>query len=166
MQESLAFMEKKWESVFPHRPFEYQFLDDKYDQLYSIEARIGQIFGGFAMLAIVIAALGLLGLSSYTILQRAKEISIRKVMGASVSQIAGMLSSSFLKLIGIAFVIALPIAWYLMNDWLSSFAYKVNIGIGTILIAAAFALLIGLLTVGYQSLRAGFTNPVDWLKDE
>ena len=118
------------------------------------------------MLAIVIAALGLLGLSSYTILQRAKEISIRKVMGASVSQIATMLSSSFLKLIGIAFVIAVPIAWYLMNDWLSSFAHKVNIGISTILIAAAFAVLIGLLTVGYQSLRAGFTNPVDWLKDE
>lgn len=166
MKESLAFMEDKWNQVFQHRPFEYQFLDEEYNRLYKTEVRIGQVFGGFAFLAILIAALGLLGLSSYTILQRAKEISIRKVLGASVGQIAAMLSGGFLKLVGIAFLIALPISWYLMDDWLSGFAYKVSFGIGTVIIAAIFAMGIGLLTVGYQSLRAGFTNPVDWLKNE
>ncbi len=166
MQASLAFIEKKWNQVFPHRPFEYQFLDEEYNRLYKTEIRISQVFGVFAFLAIFIAALGLLGLSSYTILQRSKEISVRKVLGASVGQIAGMLSSSFLKLIGIAFLISLPISWYLMTDWLSGFAFKVTMGAGTLALAALFAVGIGLLTVGYQSLRAGFTNPVDWLKDE
>lgn len=166
MRESLAFMEEKWSQVFPHRPFEYSFLDETYDQLYNTEVRIGKIFGIFATLAILIAALGLLGLSSYTILQRSKEISIRKVLGASVREIATMLSSGFLQLVGISFLIATPIAWYFMNSWLDGFTYKVTIGVGTILIAAFCAAGIGLLTVGYQSLRAGFTNPVDWLKNE
>lgn len=166
IQESLAFMEEKWNQVFSHRSFEYSFLDEAYDQLYNTEVRIGRIFGIFASLAIFIAALGLLGLSSYTILQRSKEISIRKVLGASVRQIAVMLSGGFLQLVGIAFVIATPVAWYFMSQWLNGFTFKVTIGIGTILLAALFAAVIGLLTVGYQSLRAGFTNPVDWLKNE
>ena len=166
MKEALAFMEKKWDKVFPHRPFEYQFLDEQYDRLYKGEVRIGRVFGVFALLAILIAALGLLGLSSYTTLQRAKEISIRKVLGASVSQIVTLLSTSFFKLVGIAFLIATPIAWFLMDDWLSGFTFKVTIGIDTILFAALFSALIGLATVGYQSLKAGLANPVDWLKNE
>jgi len=166
MQATLKQVEKSWNEAFPHRPFEYSFLDESYNKLYKTEVRIGQIFGIFASLAIFIAALGLLGLSSYTILQRSKEISIRKVLGASVNQIANMLSGSFLKLVAIAFVIATPLAYFVMESWLDGFAYKVTIGLSTILIAAGVALLIGLMTVGYQSLRAGFMNPVDWLKND
>ncbi|MEZ4772672.1 MAG: FtsX-like permease family protein [Bacteroidia bacterium] len=163
---AIAHLEKTWKEMVPHRPFEYHFLDDSYQQLYQSEQQIGKAFGIFASLAILIACLGLFGLASFTTLQRAKEIGIRKVLGATVGNIVSMLSKDFSILVLFASMIALPASWYLMNNWLSGFAYRVNVGIFTLVAAAVLAIVLAWLTVGYQSIKAALTNPAETLKDE
>jgi len=153
-------------SDFSNYPVSYSFLDDVFDQQYKTENRLGEIVGYFTLLALFIAMLGLLGLVAYTAEQRTKEIGIRKVLGATVTNIVGLLSKDFLKLVALGFVIAVPIAWYAMNQWLADFAYKIEISPGIFLLAGGLALLIALATVSWQSIRAALANPVDSLRSE
>ncbi len=165
-RQSLQETQKAWQKLFPNYPFEYQFLDQEYDALYQQETRAGQTFSGFAILAIFIACLGLLGLSAYMVERRTKEIGIRKVLGASVSQLVFLLSKDFTKLVLISIAIAIPAGWWLMNSWLQDFAYRINLGIWEFVIAGATALLIAWLTVSWQAIKAAMMNPVNSLQTE
>jgi len=136
------------------------------DDLYTSEKRIETLIRYFSILSIFIACLGLFGLASFTAEQRIKEIGIRKALGASVSEIIFLLSKDFTKWIIVANIIAWPIAYLVMNSWLQNFAYRINIGMGTFVLAGALALIIALLTVGYQAVRAARANPVDALRYE
>ncbi len=164
--QTLSFMENKWKTLAPHRPFSYTFLDEEYNQMYSNENRISRVFTVFASLAILLACLGLFGLVAYTTAQRTKEIGIRKVLGASVLGITTLLSKDFLKLILIAIVIASPIAWYVMNEWLKDFVYRMEIQWWVFVLAGVVAVSIALLTVSAQSVKAALMNPVKSLKSE
>ncbi len=150
----------------PDVTFEYTFVDENYAELYEVEERQGKIFGVFALLAIFIACLGLAGLASFTAEQKKKEVGIRKILGASTANIMMLLSKEFTWLVIIASLIASPIAWYIMNNWLQEFAYRIPIGIGIFFIAASIAMLIALITVGFQTARAAFTNPIKSLRHE
>jgi len=150
----------------PNYPFEYKFFNDVFDSSYKLEQKVESIFTFFALLALFIACLGLFGLASFSTIQRTKEIGIRKVVGASVSEIVSMLTKQFTKWVFIAIVIAWPISYFAMNKWLQTFAYKTNIGIVTFLIAAFAAILISFLTVSYQSIKAAIANPVKSLRYE
>ena len=165
-QEGLDHLQKVWKSFLPIRPFEYQFTSDRYQRLYEAEQRENQLFTIFSALAIFIASLGLFGLATFNTLQRIKEIGIRKVLGASVPNILGLLSKEIVILILIANAVAWPIAWFFMGKWLSSFAYHINMNILAYLLAAASAVLIALLTVSAQTLRAAMSNPANTLKYE
>ena len=144
----------------PSRPFSYFFLDDFFDKQYRSEQRFGQLFLNFAILAIIISCLGLLGLASYSTMQRTREIGIRKVMGASVPNIVNLLSRDFLKLVAVAIVIASPVAWFVMHRWLQDFAYRIPIFWWVFVVAAVTAALIALLTVSFQAIKAAVSNPV------
>ncbi len=148
------------------QPFSYSFMDDDFNHLYQSEQNTGKIFGTFAFFAILIACLGLFGLVTYAAEQRTKEIGIRKVLGASVANIVNMLSSDFLKLVGIAAVIAFPIAWYSMNAWLQGFAFRTSISWWVFVIAAILAVAITLITVSFRAIKAALMNPVKSLKTE
>ena len=150
----------------PGFPFSYQFLDESFDNMYRQERRVGKIAISFAVLAILIACLGLFGLATYMAEQRTKEIGVRKVLGASVQNITTMLSKEFVVLVLIAALIAFPIAWWGMHNWLQDFAYRVSIGWWVFVLAAAIAFLIALVTVSFQAIRAAVANPVDSLRDE
>ena len=150
----------------PDRPFDYTFLNDDFDRLYRAEQRTGTIFNYFAWIAIFISCLGLFGLVMFTIEQRVKEIGIRKVLGASVSNLFSLISSDFIRLIIISNVIAIPVAWYAMNKWLDSFAYRITIHWATFVIAAVASILIAWLTMSYQSIKAAIANPVNSLRNE
>ncbi|MFQ5752756.1 MAG: ABC transporter permease, partial [bacterium] len=164
--ETLKFMQNTWETFAPGVPFEYSFLDEDYERLYHNEQRTGKVFTFFSSLAILIACLGLFGLASFAAEQRTKEIGIRKVLGASVVGIVLMLSKEFTKWVLLANILAWPVAYYLMNNWLQNFAYRINIG-GTIFIfSAILALAIAVLTVSFQAFKAAVANPVDALKYE
>ena len=162
----ISTIEKNWKTLAPGMPFSYSFLDEDFDRMYAAEQRLGKIFFIFAGLAIVIACLGLFGLTAFTAEQRTKEIGIRKVMGASVNSIVVLLSREFGKLIIIAFVIAAPLAWYGVDWWLKSYTYKTDIGVVVYLIAGAGAFAIAWLTMGYQSVRAATADPVKSLRSE
>jgi len=162
----LAKTEAKWREFAPSQPFSYSFMDERFAAMYDQEQRVGNIFAAFAGLAILIACLGLFALAAFMAEQRTKEISIRKVLGANSRQIVVLLSSDFLKLVGIALVLAIPIAWYSMDQWLEDYAYRVNMDVWTFLIAGAIAMGIALLTVSSQSLRAAQTNPGEALRNE
>ena len=164
--QSLVHLKTKWSEFAPHLPFEYEFLDEQFDKLYSAETRTGKIFYAFALLAIGLASLGLLGLVTFSAQQRTKEIGIRKVLGASIIGIITLLSKDFLRLIAIATVIAIPVSWWAMNKWLQDFAYRVNISWQTFLVAGLIALLIALLTLSFQTIRAAMVNPVKSLRTE
>jgi len=127
---------------------------------------MGKIFNILSILAIFIGCLGLFGLASYTTEKRTKEVGIRKVLGASVKGIVALLSKDFLKLVGIGFLIAVPIAWYVMHKWLANFAYHVNIGVWTFALAGGLAMIIALVTISWQSIRAALANPVESLRNE
>ena len=162
----LAQIKKEWNSMAPAKPFDYSFMDDDFNRLYTTEQRTGQIFITFAMLAIVIACLGLLGLVTYAAEQRIREIGIRKVLGATVANIVNMLSSDFLKLVIISAAIAFPLAWWAMNKWLQSFAYRTNIQWWMFAIAGMAAIAIALITVSFQAIKAAIANPVKSLRTE
>lgn len=150
----------------PAQPFESSFMDDDFNHIYDAEQRIGSIFINFAVLAILIACLGLFGLVTYAAEQRSREIGIRKVLGASVNNIVGLLSKDFLGLVGIAALIAFPLAAWAMHRWLQDFAYRVNMAWWVFLVAGLLALVIALLTVSVQAIRAALVNPVESLKAE
>jgi putative ABC transport system permease protein len=162
----IAQIKDKWQSMAPGQPFSYSFMDEDFNNLYASEQRTGKIFITFAVIAIVIACLGLFGLITYAAEQRVKEIGIRKVLGASIGNIAGMLSKDFLKLIIIASVIAFPLAWWSMNKWLQDFAYRENISWWVFVIAGVVALFIALITISFQSVKAAIANPVESLRTE
>jgi putative ABC transport system permease protein len=156
----------KWKNIVSHRPFEYSFLDESYNKLYDSELRLGKLLNIFATVAILLAVLGLFGLSAYAIQQRVKEIGIRKILGASVPNLVTLLSKDFLKLVAIASLIAFPIAWLVMNKWLEDFAYRVNIPWWIFLVAGLLTVIIALLTVSFQAIKAAFVNPVKSLRTE
>ena len=166
MMQTVDEIEGIWREMVPHRPFEYAFVSDIFDAQYEAERRFGQLFGVFAGLAILIACLGLFGLASFTIQQRTKEIGVRKVMGASVPEIVALLSKDFAKLVAVAFVAASPLIYVVMNRWLMGFAYRTSIGADVFLFAGAVALVIALVTVSYQSIRAASANPIEALRYE
>jgi putative ABC transport system permease protein len=166
MKGIVSAVEKTWKSILPQHEFQYQFLDESFDKLFDQERRLGQLFGIFAGLAIFISCLGLFGLASFTLEQSRKSVAVRKVLGASVSSIVMMMSKQFLTLVLLGMVIAAPVSYYAMNQWLSGFAYS----IGFVWIVFFYATIAGLLiafgTVSYHSLRAATSNPVDSLKDQ
>jgi len=163
---TLSSMEKSWKNITLDAPFEYFFLDQSFNDLYQSEQKLGQIFGIFTSMAILIACLGLFGLAAFTAEQKTKEIGIRKVMGATSTNLITMLNKQFVKLIAVAIIISAPLAWYFMHTWLNSFAYKTDIGIWPFITAALLAFIITVATVGYQSFRAAHANPVNSLQSE
>lgn len=159
-------LEKTWNNYFPSDPFSYTFLDESFAQQYKADILFGKVFGVFALLAILIACFGLLGLSAYNVLQRTKEIGVRKILGASSQNILMLLSRDFLKLVIIAFVCSIPLCWYIMHHWLQDFAYRINITWWVFILAGFLALLIAWATIVLQSLRAVTENPVKNLRTE
>jgi len=155
-----------WDQTVPNRPFEYQFLDDLFDRQYRADTRFGNLFFNFAILAIFISCLGLLGLASYNTIQRTKEIGVRKILGATVSAIVHLLSIDFIRLVGIAFLIAAPLAWFAMQRWLSGFAYRTRISWWIFAAAGTAAVLIAFVTISFQCIRAAIANPVNALRSE
>lgn len=166
LQQTVSSLEKNWTAQFSDTPFRYSFMDDNFDQLYRKEDKFGKTIEYFSVLAIFIACLGLLGLSSFTTQSRRKEIAIRKVNGASTIGLVGLLTKDFSILVGIAFILAAPAAYYLSTLWLSNFAYKTDIGISVFAIAGIVSLLLAVLTVSYHTLKAALTNPVNSLRYE
>ena len=166
MQETISFVEDQWFEFTPNRPFEYLFLGDLLGAQYEAESVLGKVAGSFAGLSVLIACLGLFGLASFTTERRIKEIGIRKVMGASVLKLVYMLSSSFIRLVLLSIVIASPVAYLALKTWLSDFAYRTGIGVWPFFSSAVIALLIVLLTVSYQTIKAAVANPVNSLRYE
>lgn len=166
IHKTLAQMQNKWQSMFADRPFDYYFLDESIAKLYSAEKNFKDLFFYFTIIALIIACLGLFALAAFTAEQRKKEIGIRKVLGASVANVVAMLSKDFLKLVGIAAFIAFPIAWYIMNKWLQDFTYRINISWILFFIGGMMAIIIALLTVSFQAIKAAVANPVKSLRTE
>ncbi len=159
-------VKQQWDAMVPGQPFLYSFMDEDFNAQYLADQRTGSIFTWFAILAIVVACLGVSGLAIFTAEQRTKEIGIRKVHGASVTDIVTLLSKDFIKLVLIAIVIATPLAWYVMNGWLQDFAYRTTIHWWVFILAGGIAIVIALLTVSFQSIKAALTNPIKSLKTE
>lgn len=155
-----------WDRMFPQYPFEYEFLDQEYQALYQQETRAGNIFTSFAVLAIFIACLGLVGLASYMVEERTREIGVRKVLGATTFQVMSLFSKDFIILIGIGFLISVPASWYVMSMWLQNFAYRIEIAWTVFLLAGIITILIAMTTVSYQALKAATLDPVDSLRSE
>jgi putative ABC transport system permease protein len=166
IKEELATIEKKWTKYLPEFPFQFTFLNERFASLYESEQRQGTIFTVFACIAIFIASLGLFGLSAFAITQRIKEIGIRKVLGARVDSIVALLSGDFLKLVLIAAVIAFPLAWYAMTQWLQDFAYRIQIRWWVFALSAFLAIFVALITVSFHAIRAAIANPVNSLRAE
>lgn len=165
-QQALQHIEATWKKYLPEVPFDYSFLDDRFADLYKAEQQQQVIFTTFAGIAIFIACLGLFGLSAFTITQRVKEIGIRKVLGASLGSIVALLSKDFLLLVAFAAIIAFPITWFAMHNWLSDFAYRIDISWWVFVIAAGIALLIAFVTISVQTIKAALANPVKSLRSE
>ncbi len=166
MQQGIAHLERIWKEFLPHRPFEYVFLSQQYQQLYESEKKQGQLFTVFSGLAIFIACLGLFGLATFNTLQRVKEIGIRKVMGASMTHILTLLSKEIVILVLFANVLAWPVAWYFMGRWLDGFAYRIDLPVIVFILSTAAALLIALITVSSQTIKTAMTNPAKTLRYE
>jgi putative ABC transport system permease protein len=166
LKTTLSAIEKKWKTIIPYRPFSYFFADEFFDRQYNDEKRFGRLFLNFAILAIFISCLGLLGLASYSTLQRTKEIGIRKVLGASITGIVNLLSKEFLQLVLIAFVIATPVTWYFMERWLKDFHYRISVPWWMFAVAGVMAFSIALLTISFQAVKAAVTTPVKSLRTE
>ena len=164
VKQTLAAVEKLWNKTYPDFTYEYQFLDDKIASLYKQESRLSQLYQLFAGIAIFISCLGLYGFVSFMALQRTREVGIRKVLGASVPSIIYLLSREFTVLIGVAFLIAAPLAYYFMHQWLQRFAYRIDIGAGIFMSTILISEIIAWLTVGYQAIKAAVANPVKSLR--
>ena len=163
---TIAAIEKTWSNYFPADPFDYFFLDQSFDSQYRTDKVFGKVFGGFAFLAIIIACFGLLGLSAYNVLQRTKEIGIRKVLGASVNHLLYILSKDFIVLVAFSFLIAAPVTWWIMHQWLEGFAYRVSVSFWVLIVSGVLAIIIALLTIVAQALKASLANPVKSLRNE
>jgi len=166
IEKTMDQINKQWEIAFPEEPFNFQFLDELLDKQYRSEQRFGTLFLWFAILAISISCIGLLGLTAYSILQRKREISIRKVLGASVTKVVNLVSLDFLQLVGIAFLIAMPISWLIMSQWLKDFAFRIHIQWWMFGLAGTTALLLALITIGFHAMKAAVENPIKNLRTE
>ena len=166
MPETLSFLATKWKELVPERPFDYRFLDDDYNKLYEAELRLGTLMNLFSTIAIVLACLGLFGLSVYTAQQRTKEIGVRKVLGASVSNIVAVLSKEFIRLAAIALLVAFPISWWAMHNWLQNYQYRISIRWWVFVVTGIVTLLITFGTVSFQAIKAAVANPVKSLRTE
>jgi putative ABC transport system permease protein len=164
--ETIAAIQRLYQSFNPGFPFDYNFLDESYQKQYLTETRISILSKIFAGLAILISCLGLFGLAAFTAHRRQKEMAVRKVIGASISDVVFLLSKDFLQLILIAMLIAFPLSWWTMNEWLRGFAYRIHMGVLVFGIAAVAVLLVTLLTISYQSIRTALANPVKSLGAE
>jgi putative ABC transport system permease protein len=157
---------ESWVKAFPGNPFDYFFLDEYFNKQYENEKQFGRLFTTFATFAVIVGCLGLFGLSAYTATQRTKEIGIRKVLGSTESKIFMLLSTEYLQLVGLAILIAIPLIYFAMSTWISSFPYQSTISFWVFLVAGLMVLVISLLTVSFQTLKAARTNPVDSLRYE
>jgi putative ABC transport system permease protein len=162
----ISALQNQWQQMAPEQPFSHRFLDSAFADMYVAEQRVGNIAGVFALLSILVSCLGLFGLASYATEQRTKEIGIRKVLGASVAGIVGLLSKDFLKLVGVALIIAIPLVIYGMNKWLEDFAFRISLDWGIFLLAGIIVLLIAFLTVSLQGVKAALSNPIKSLRSE
>ncbi|MFC1725593.1 ABC transporter permease [candidate division KSB1 bacterium] len=166
LPETIALIKNQWEQFLPGNPFDYYFLDESFNNMYKSENQFGRIFSLFAVLAIFIACLGLFGLSYFSIVQRIKEIGIRKVLGASELDIIKLVSKEYIIIVIIATFVSSPVVYYFMNRWLTSFAFRTNIGFGVFIFAVIIVFSIALITVSYQSLKAAANKPIDCIKYE
>ncbi|MEX0748205.1 MAG: FtsX-like permease family protein, partial [Rhodothermales bacterium] len=166
LPQTIAAVEQTYKGIFPGNPFNYFFADASFDEQYKADRRFATLFGAFAGIAIVIACLGLFGLASFTAERRTKEIGVRKVLGATVGSVVGLLSREFVILVGIAFLIAVPAAYIYMKGWLSDFAYHITLGPGVFIIAGVIALFIALVTVSYQAIIVAMADPIKSLRYE
>lgn len=163
---TLSQVEKLWKQMYPDATFNYQFYDESLKLIYAKDQQTATLMNTAMGITIFISCLGLFGLALFTAEKRAKEISIRKILGASVTNIAAMLSKDFITLVVIALLIASPVAWYFMNEWLQSFAYRINISVWVFVLAGLTVMLIALLTISFQSIKAAIANPVKSLRTE
>ncbi|WP_343487286.1 ABC transporter permease [Allomuricauda sp. d1] len=163
---TIASIKGLWEKLAPGQPFSHRFMDDSFNTVYEAEQRLGKIFMVFSILSILIACLGLFGLAAFNAQKRTKEIGIRKVLGASIGQISYRLTTDFVKMVGVAILISLPLGWFAMNKWLQDFSYRIEIQWWMLLLAAFMALAIAIVTVSYQSIKAAIVNPVKSLRTE
>lgn len=166
MQQTIAQIEQQWNEMTNNQPFEYSFLDADFASLHDGDQRLGQLFTGFAGFAILIACLGLYGLASFTTEQRTKEIGVRKTLGASVSSLVLLISKEFMLLVGIALIVAIPVTYISMNQWLGLFSYRIELPAMAIAISGILAVIVAFMTVSIESARAALTNPVQTLRDE
>jgi hypothetical protein len=166
MKEALGHIEKVWSATFPEFVYSFEFLDQRLAEFYEEEQKMSQLFRGFAGIAIFIGCIGLLGLISFVAAQRTKEIGVRKVLGATVADILGLISKEFAMLIAVAFAVAAPMAYFVMNTWLENFAYRINVGLGVFAATIAATLVIAGAMIGYRALKAALANPVEALRYE
>lgn len=166
LSQTISFLQSKWKKLVSHRPFEFHFMDEDYDKLYQSERRLGKVMNVFTIIGTALACFGLFGLSSYVMQLRIKEIGIRKVLGASVANITTLLAKDFVRLVLIAFVIAMPVSWFAMSRWLQDYAYRINIGWEIFLVASVLSIVIALITVSFQAIKAAVINPVKSLRRE
>jgi len=166
MASTMQSIKKIWQQTFPNYVYEYSFLDDKIASFYQQENQLSQLYKIFAAIAIFLSCLGLYGLASFMAVQRIKEVGIRKVLGATAGNIVYLFSKEFIILISIAFAIATPIAWYFMNQWLNDYAYRIDISWPVFLIGGIAAIVIAILTICFQAIKAAVANPVKSLRSE
>jgi len=163
---SMQSIKKIWEKTFPNYVYEYRFLDDKIESFYKQENQLSNLYKIFAVIAIFLSCLGLYGLASFMAVQRIKEVGIRKVLGASVGGVVYLFSKEFIILITIAFIIASPVAWYFMNQWLQDYVYRINISWWIFIVGGISSIIIALMTVSFQAIKAALANPVKSLRSE
>ena len=164
--EAIHAVKSIWDKTFSESPFTYFFLDERYNQQYKNDLQFGEVIGVFSALAIFIACLGLFGLSSFTVLQRTKEVGIRKVLGSSILEITQLLSRDFVTLVLIAGIVAIPIAYYIMDQWLATYAIRINLNAWLFIFPFISILIIALLTISFQTIKAARSNPVNSLRSE
>jgi putative ABC transport system permease protein len=166
IDEGITYAQQSWEATFPNLPFEYEFVDENFQEQYETDQQRGQLFLGFSILTIIIACLGLLGLASFTATQRAKEISIRKVLGTDVTGLVSLLVKDFIILVVIAAAPAFAAAYFFMADWLTIFEYHMQLGVGLFALVLVLTLVVTVLTTSYHAYRAAVANPIENLKYE
>ncbi|MTI33163.1 ABC transporter permease [Cytophagales bacterium RKSG123] len=166
VKEALAHLETQWEKMAPGEPYSYSFLEDRFNEMYKQEQKMGKVMATFSSLAIFVACLGLFGLAAFTAEQRRKEIGIRKVLGSSIRAIVLLLSKDFARLIIIAFLIACPVSWWIMNDWLKGFEYRTTLGLGVFLLAASLSFIVAWITMSFHAIKAATEDPVNAIRYE